>query len=293
MRPNTGRKTLWAELLPYEFKQRMSECPAVFLPLGLCEPHGQISAFGLDTIKAEWLCREAARQVGGIVAPSMGYHIHETGYHARWLEEMIGEENPHMTSVPPAVYLELFLYQLRTFVNAGFTIIVVLSGHSGGNQQDLRCAAAVFMKYVPVQVWVRSDPELVEGLYEGDHAGKYEISQLMYVRPDLVDMTARAYESVSGAGGRLALGADAEEATPEFGEQIMEACLKKLCSEVSRMKQTAADVRIPVISYDLIETILEEIMQNATDWVTANPWADQDEVSPNSRWKPYERYRTS
>ncbi|MGC1239932.1 MAG: creatininase family protein, partial [Chryseosolibacter sp.] len=88
MTRNTGCKTLWAELLPYEFKKRLAECPIVYLPLGLCEPHGQVSAFGLDTIKAEWLCQEAARQVGGIVAPSMGYHIHETGYHARWLEEM-------------------------------------------------------------------------------------------------------------------------------------------------------------------------------------------------------------
>jgi creatinine amidohydrolase len=82
MNPNTGGnpvdvhvKTLWSELLPYEFKQRLAECPVVYLPLGLCEPHGQVSAFGLDTIKAEWLCQQAAGQVGGIVAPSMGYPI--------------------------------------------------------------------------------------------------------------------------------------------------------------------------------------------------------------------------
>lgn len=293
MRPSTGCKTLWAELLPYEFKQRLSECPVVYLPLGLCEPHGQISAFGLDTIKAEWLCREAARQVGGIVAPSMGYHIHETGYHARWLEETVGEENPHMTSVPPAIFLTLFLYQLRAFVHAGFTTVVIVSGHSGGNQRDLRHAADVFMKYVPVQVWVKSDPELVEGLYEGDHAGKYEISQLMYVRPDLIDMAAMAYEGEPGSGGRLALGSDAGEASPELGKQIMHACLNRLCAEVSRMKQETAAFRMPKISFDLIETILREVMQSAADWVTANPWPGQVEVSPHSQWKPYERYRTS
>ncbi|MDG0791825.1 creatininase family protein [Cohnella ginsengisoli] len=171
MKPSTGTKVLWAELLPHEFKQRQEACPVVYLPLGLCEPHGQVSAFGLDTIKAEWLCEEAARREGGIVAPSMGYHIHEAGYHARWLEEEVGEENPHMTGIPPAVMLHLFLYQLRAFANAGFSTIVVVSGHSGGNQLDLRLAAEQFMKRVPVQVWVRSDPELVEGLYEGDHAG--------------------------------------------------------------------------------------------------------------------------
>ncbi|OGX61612.1 MAG: hypothetical protein A2189_02530 [Paenibacillus sp. RIFOXYA1_FULL_44_5] len=53
MRDHTGMKILWAELLPYEFKQRLAECPVVYLPLGLCEPHGQISASGLDTMKAD------------------------------------------------------------------------------------------------------------------------------------------------------------------------------------------------------------------------------------------------
>ncbi|WP_281248398.1 creatininase family protein [Paenibacillus catalpae] len=77
-------------MFPFEFKQLLAECPVVYLPLGLCEPHGQVSAFGLDTIKAEWLCQNAASSVGGIVAPSMGYHIHETGNHARWLEDTVG-----------------------------------------------------------------------------------------------------------------------------------------------------------------------------------------------------------
>lgn len=68
MKRNTGNKVLWTELLPHEFKKRL----------------------------AEWLYEEEAGRAGGIVAPSMGYHIHETGCLARWLEEQVGEENPHM-----------------------------------------------------------------------------------------------------------------------------------------------------------------------------------------------------
>ena len=118
----------------------------------------------------------------------------------------------------------LFLYQLRAFVNAGFKTVVVISGHSGGNKEDLRHAANIFMKFVPIKVWVRSDPELVEGIYSGDHAGKYEISQLMYIRPDLINMEAKSYEEMPESGGRLALGIDANEASPELGKEIMEAC---------------------------------------------------------------------
>lgn len=298
MRPSTGSKTLWSELLPYEFKRRLDECPIVYLPLGLCEPHGQVSAFGLDTIKAEWLCQQTALKVGGIVAPSMGYHIHETGYHARWLEDEVGEENPHMTGIPPVIFIPLFLYQLRAFANAGFQKIVVLSGHSGGNQHDLRQAAGVFMSRFPeVEVWVRSDPELVERQYEGDHAGKYEISQLMYIRPDLIDMDKASLQDMPGSGGRLALGADAWMASPELGKKIMEACLKnmvevaKRMKSESRMKVTADAVAIPRISYADVEAIWSEVAQQADKWVTANPWLSQSAVSPQSQWKFYERYK--
>ena len=45
----------WAELFPLEFEERLKACPVVYLPLGLCEPHGLISAFGLDTFKAEYI----------------------------------------------------------------------------------------------------------------------------------------------------------------------------------------------------------------------------------------------
>lgn len=290
MKPSTGTKVLWAELLPHEFKKRQAECPVVYLPLGLCEPHGQVSAFGLDTIKAEWLCEEAARRVGGVVAPSMGYHIHETGYHARWLEDEVGEENPHMTGIPPAVMLHLFLYQLRAFANAGFSSIVVITGHSGGNQRDLRLAADLFMKRVPVQVWVRSDPELVEGHYEGDHAGAYEISQLMYLRPDLIDMGAKSFEEQPGSGGRLALASDAVQATREHGKAIMEACLDRLCAEVAGMNSGLRPGTLPPVDYDTVEEVWNSVMRSAPDWTTVRPWPGQEAVTRQSRWKPYERY---
>jgi creatinine amidohydrolase len=289
--PNLDDKTLWSELLPHEFKQRLAECPVVYLPLGLCEPHGQVSAFGLDTLKAEWLCQETAKRVGGIVAPSMGYHIHETGYHASWLEETVGEENPHMTGMPPDIYLSFFLYQLRAFVNAGFKSIVVISGHSGGNQEDLRKAAAIFMKYIPVNIWVRSDPELIEGIYTGDHAGKYEISQLMYIRPDLIDMNALQYEQIAQSGGRLALGDDASEASPELGRAIMEACLHVLCLEVSSRVQELEVFSLENITYSKIETIRTELFERAFEWTTAKPLPGQRKVSSHSKWKPYEQFK--
>ncbi|MFC4776709.1 creatininase family protein [Paenibacillus sp. GCM10023252] len=285
----SGGKVWWAELLPWEFKQRLAECPVAYLPLGLCEPHGQIAALGLDTIKAEWLCEQAARQAGGIVAPTMGYHIHESGYHARWLEDTVGEHNPHMTGMPPHVYLHFFLYQLRALVHAGFKAIFVISGHSGGNQFDLRRAAAAFTRLSSVPVYVASDPELVTGQYEGDHAGKYEISQLMYLRPELVDLARDHLHDIDEAGGALAIGDNAREASAELGEHIMQACLRQLIQEVERVPLGQDKPARSMMTYEMIEGLWQQLWQERADWVTSQPHEDQLPVTPGSQWKQAER----
>jgi creatinine amidohydrolase len=220
------QKIRWAELLPREFLARQQQLPLVYLPLGLCEPHGHAAPFGLDTLKAEWLCEQAARRFGGIVAPTQGYQIHETGYHRPWLADVIGDVNPHLGSVPSDVLLRMLLFQLRAFVNAGFRGIVVLTGHHG-NQADLRLVASEVMRTRPVRIITVSDPELARPDYTGDHAGSFELSQLLHIRPDLVDLD-RLGDVATSPLGRFAQGPDAGEAAAERGRAILEHSLTVL-----------------------------------------------------------------
>lgn len=171
----------WADLRPDDFLRRQRALPVVYLPLGLCEPHGHVAALGLDTLKADYYCDEAARLFGGIVAPTQGYHIHECGFHRPWLDEVVGNTNPLLAGMPPQVVCYHFLYQLRSFANAGFRAVIGVSGHAGGSQNDLRRVATVFSKVAGIPVTVRTDPEW--GGYPGDHAGAYEISQLLAIHP--------------------------------------------------------------------------------------------------------------
>ena len=62
-------------LLPYQFEQRMNECPLAFVPVGSLEWHGEHLALGNDAIKMHALCCEAARRGGGIVFPPLFYGI--------------------------------------------------------------------------------------------------------------------------------------------------------------------------------------------------------------------------
>ena len=75
------------------------------------------------------------------MAPTQGYHIHECGFHKPWLDEVVGDTNPLLAGMPPQVVCYHFLYQLRAFANAGFHAVIVVSGHAGGSQKDLRRVA--------------------------------------------------------------------------------------------------------------------------------------------------------
>lgn len=277
----------WERLLPEEFLARQAKKSLVFLPLGICEPHGHIAPFGLDTLKAEYLCVQAAKQFGGIVAPTLGYQIHEAGYHAQWLEEVAGEVNPYMTAMPPDVMLRFFLYQLRAFANAGFDSVFVLSGHSGGNQHDLRLVADCFMKKVEIDVIVKSDPELVTGLYEGDHAGKYEISQLLYLYPELIQI-GRLNNEKTHALGRFAQGEDASQANAELGKHIIEASLVNMGLLVENIGNPDKKIKRQKLNYLQTETIWNNVVQRRSEWITVKPKEGQPPVSETSQWKDYE-----
>lgn len=286
---SADEKVHWSELRPDDFRARRDRVPVVYLPLGLCEPHGHVAALGLDLIKAEYYCAEAARRFGGIVAPSQGYHIHESGFHAPWLAETVGEENPLLAAIPPHVMLHLFLYQLRAFALAGFRGVVALSGHSGGSQEDLRRAATVFSAATGLPVSVRSDPECIPHLHGGDHAGRYEISQLLAMRPDLVDLTLLRRKDEPGSGGRLALGADAGEADAACGRLINEAIIAAL-GETARQFATAPGpvVEPAKLSYDLTETLWHELKATLPTWASVSPKQGQVPAPKGSRWHGYQ-----
>jgi creatinine amidohydrolase len=256
----------WEELLPAEFEARLAQFPVVYLPLGLCEPHGHLAPFGLDTIKARYLCEQAARRFGGIVAPVMAYQIHETGYHAPWLKKVMGGVNPRLAALPPHVMLEAFLYQLRAFRNAGFRGVAAISGHAGGNQDDLRKVAQAFAEAFPIEHFVRADPELVEG-HKGDHAGRFEVSQLLAIRPDLVDLS-RVGRTASDPLGRFAQNPDAGEASAALGKEILEAQVRSIGEAVQAFTLQAGENEF--IPMDAMTPVWASIAAERLSWRTLN-----------------------
>lgn len=256
----------WSDLRPDDFLRRQRECPVVYLPLGLCEPHGHVAAFGLDTMKADYYCEQAASRFGGIVAPTQGYHIHECGFHRPWLDEVVGDSNPLLAGMPPQVVAYHFLYQLRAFANAGFRAVIGVSGHSGGSQNDLRRVAREFTSLSGIPVVVKTDPEW--GGYTGDHAGAYEISQLMAIHPEAVDLSLLGRMHEKGSGGRMALGEDAGESTAGKGREINETIIAAIGREVGNL--TLGEALAEPLDYDRTEQAWERITSEGP-WFSNGP----------------------
>ena len=73
------REVRWELMFPDELEAAIGEFPIVYMPYGLCEPHGPQNALGCDALRPEGHMRQAAEQYGGIVMPTTYWHCHEAG----------------------------------------------------------------------------------------------------------------------------------------------------------------------------------------------------------------------
>jgi len=183
------RKVKWEEMFPDEMERAIEEHPLLYLPYGMCEPHGHHNALGLDGIKCYELCVRAAREGGGVVAPLTMWHIGEQGIGVPWLTRQNAPQ-PFITTMGHELFVQGFIWHLRAAVARGFEAAIAMTGHYGGTECDMRSAAAVFAEHVPLPMWALADWECIHYKhYKGDHAGPCETSQLWSLRPDLVDVS--------------------------------------------------------------------------------------------------------
>ncbi len=194
-----------------------------------------------------------------------------------------------MTSLPPWVAYKLLLYQLRAFAARGFRAALVVTGHYGGNQQDLRLVADVCMRRSPMRVWAGADSELItHPQYRGDHAGATETSQLWYLRPDLVDISRLTAQDAETH--RFAAGSNALASTRRLGEEIVRGQVERLGGEARALLAAyKPDGPQPGLDFDETEALWREIEARRTEWVTLKLWDGQEPTPDSSPWKANER----
>ena len=135
---------------------------------------------------------------------------------------------------------------------------------------------------------MKTDPEWIPGLHAGDHAGRYEISQLMDIRPDLVDLSLLGRQFEPNSGGRLAVGEDAAESSAAYGHTLNEAIIAAIGkAALGLAKADKSTVSLEALSYEAMEIIWQALYASISNWSSVNPRANQVTVPADSRWHAY------
>ena len=190
-------KTLYAELRPQEFRDRLKACPIAYLPLGTLEWHGEHLPLGADGIQSEGFFKVLAQKLGGIVMPMLflGPDRHTSDDSADFYGmDLWGKEPKQLDGsaywIKDEIFKELLestLYQLK---RAGFKIVVA-HGH-GPSTMHFQNNQKEWSEKFGLQLfncWGSDSDKDGLGI-QVDHAAMNETSLMMAIRPDLVDMKA-------------------------------------------------------------------------------------------------------
>ncbi len=191
----TGNRTVfWQELLRHELHAAQRAGAVVIVPAGSVEQHGAHCPLDVDIVDALAIASAAAHAIDEfpvLVSPPIwsGLAHYKMGH--------IGT-----ITVGFETYVALVSDICRSIHANGFERIVLLNGH-GGNRSINQAIAVKLAEedifILPITYWDMV-PELLLAESERDagsigHAGEWETSLQLFLRPDLVDMSrARADE---------------------------------------------------------------------------------------------------
>ena len=199
---------------------------AVLIPTGSTEQHGPHSALGTDVLIPEELCRRVAPDIPAVVAPPISYGL---PYPHRGFK---GEFSLRIDT-----FMNVVSDLCVTFAAAGFRRIVFVNGHYDNTYAiAFGCARVADQlpqgtQAFPVTYWEGFPPERAREFMGGDkglHANVGEVSALLAISPDLVDMSLANAElpnfpsyKTSAAGSILRISSRPRGALPDNEERHM------------------------------------------------------------------------
>ena len=217
------REVRWERMFRDELEAAFDECPIVYLPYGLCEPHGPQNALGMDALRAHSAACLAAHEYGGIVAPAFYWHVHEQGVEGAWAYSQIGEVRPWLTAIPVWMFLKNMFYHIRAADALRFHGAVIFSGHAGPFTEDVPLLLEMIQPHIAMRLdlifGVIAKSRFDDDKGSGGHAGRGETSLLWATDPDCVDISRVPPPDTPGK--HFAMGSLVPESSRRAGELMV------------------------------------------------------------------------
>lgn len=213
----------YTELLPRELAERLATVPAAIAPWGALEWHGPHLPLGLDGLVAEAFCERLAAATGALLLPATYLPI-------------TALPHPHSISTPASTVIDVWGSLFEALGKVGVRLVCLVSGHyAQGHELTLleiaekaaRSSGPLVLAGTPLSVL--GDPHLL------DHAGRWETSQLLTVRPDLVHLERLPKGALPGVHEVPVLGEDPRLASAEQGEAVFAQALESWGGWVKRL----------------------------------------------------------
>jgi creatinine amidohydrolase len=219
----------YAELTPEQLQARLDAAPVAYVPWGALEWHSVHLPLGLDGIVAESIAARAVARTEGILLPTL--YLPMTAL-------------PHRFSISfRATTLHAVLDDLfAELARIGVRVVVLLSGHYAQGHELMLIEAAERAIAQHQLLALATPPLALLGEDYLDHAGRWETSQLLATRPDLVDLRALAHALQLHPAGHIAdlgiLGELPLSATAASGEVLIEQALRAIDEWVRLLLQS-------------------------------------------------------
>jgi len=232
------RKKYFQEMLPEELEAAIQIAPVALFPLGTLEYHGPHMAVGNDGLKAQAILEKVWHQTGGVIVPTLFWGI--GGGHKTY---------PASILLRDSLLGDLLDDILEGLYRNGFRVLVILTGHSPGEQTTAvkEAAQRLLQNHPDAKIWALAEYEAYPDEFRGDHAAKWETSILQYLRPELVEMDrlvaaasleapdeTRSIEEMNAPGplhGILGMN-PAKTASPQLGEETVTAIVSNIAKWV-------------------------------------------------------------
>ena len=233
----------WSELTHESFNKAARATEVVVMVTGALEAHGKHLPLGTDTILPTFLAEKIAEKTKALVLPTIPFGESWDFHH-----------NEGTLSIHPSALVDYYVSVLKGIFKHGFRYILVLNGH-GGNAPIIKQAAKTATKkgerVVIIVNWWRDLAKRVRKLVEespGGHASEDETSEVMFVRPELVDMSVAEahrvetkFEIISGTYREellpSAMYGNPMKATEEKGRLIMEQAEEEVFELIKQLER--------------------------------------------------------
>ena len=232
----------WSEFSHTGFQKTAGDTAVVVMVTGALEAHGTHLPLATDAILPTYLAEKVAEKTNALVLPTIPF----------------GDSWDFNTfagtiSIDPQILTQFYTSVMKGVFKHRFHYLIVLNGH-GGNVPALKLAAKAATengeRIVIIVNWWRDLAETVRKSVEetpGGHAAEDETSEVMHVRPDLVDMSKAVshrvlskFDIISGSYREellpLAMYGDPRKATEEKGQLIMEQAEQELIELITQLE---------------------------------------------------------